>query len=109
QERKDRERALKATEVDEVQLDKHMSEIERQQFQDYAGRVISYMDENGRNTYPMKKVYVEEMKRFDQWNQGYRKNESRSSNSESKPRTQEKNTYDQTKKNLGFQWDIPQQ
>ncbi|CAF3177590.1 unnamed protein product [Rotaria socialis] len=109
QERKDRERALKATEVDEVQLDKHMSEIERQQFQDYAGRVISYMDENGRNTYPMKKVYVEEMKRFDQWNQGYRKNESRSSNSERKPRTQEKNTFDQTKKNLGFQWDIPQQ
>jgi hypothetical protein len=33
-----------------------MNEVEKQQFQDYAGRVISYMEENGRNTYPMKKV-----------------------------------------------------
>ncbi len=35
-----------------------MNEIEKQQFQDYAGRVISYMEENGRNTYPLKKVYI---------------------------------------------------
>ena len=33
-----------------------MNEIEKQQYQDYAGRVISYMEENQRNTYPMKKV-----------------------------------------------------
>ena len=43
-------------EVDEVRLDKYMNEIEKQQFQDYAERVISYMSENGRNTFPMKKV-----------------------------------------------------
>ncbi len=47
---------MKTAEADEAQLDKHTSEIERQQFQDYAGRVISYMEENGRNTYPLKKV-----------------------------------------------------
>jgi len=34
-----------------------MNEIEKQQFQDYAGRVISYMEENGRNTYPLKRVF----------------------------------------------------
>lgn len=56
QDRKDHERGLKSSEVEEVQAEKHMSEIERQQFQDYAGRVITYMDENGRNTYPLKKV-----------------------------------------------------
>jgi hypothetical protein len=44
--------------MEEVQLDKHMNDIEKQQFQDYAGRVISYMEENGRNTYPMKKVCI---------------------------------------------------
>jgi len=49
---------LKTSEIEEVQLDKHMNEIEKQQFQDYAGRVISYMEENGRNTYPLKKVYI---------------------------------------------------
>lgn len=58
QERKDRERGLKDSEVEEVLLDKHMNDIDKQQFQDYAERVISYMDENGRNTYPMKKVAV---------------------------------------------------
>lgn len=35
-----------------------MNEVERQQFEDYAGRVISYMEENGRNTYPLKKVLI---------------------------------------------------
>ena len=33
-----------------------MNEIERQQYQDYTGRVIQYMEENGRNTYPMQRV-----------------------------------------------------
>ena len=56
QERKDRERGLKDSEVEEVLLDKHMNDVDKQQFQDYAERVISYMDENGRNTYPLKKV-----------------------------------------------------
>lgn len=35
-----------------------MNDVEKQQFDDYAGRVIAYMDENGRNTYPMKKVKI---------------------------------------------------
>ncbi|CAF3190640.1 unnamed protein product [Rotaria sp. Silwood2] len=107
QERKEREHGLKSSELEEVQLDKHMNEIERQQYQDYAGRVISYMEENGRNTYPMKKVYAEEMKRFEQWNQGYRKIESQNNNDEKKSLNQNKKSLDQTKKNLGFQWDIP--
>lgn len=97
-ERKDRERVLKSGEFDETQMDKHTSEIERQQYQDYAGRVIAYMEENGRNTYPMKKVYNEEMKRFDQWSQGFKK--SGTPNSE-----QGKKSFNDTKKHLGFQWD----
>ncbi len=56
QERKDRQRDLKANEINEVQLDKHMNEVEREQYQDYTGRVISYMEETGRNTYPLKRV-----------------------------------------------------
>ena len=47
---------MKASELEEVLLDKHMTEVEKQQYQDYTGRVIAYMDENGRNTYPMKRV-----------------------------------------------------
>jgi hypothetical protein len=39
-------------------MERHVNEIEKEQFQDYAGRVISYMEENGRNTYPMKKVFL---------------------------------------------------
>ncbi|CAF1194855.1 unnamed protein product, partial [Adineta ricciae] len=108
QERKDRERGLKTGEVDEVQVEKQMNEIEREQFQDYAGRVISYMEENGRNTYPLKKVYADEMKRFDEWSQGYRKTDTSNSNGERKPRSQDKKSFDTTKKNLGFQWEIPQ-
>ncbi|CAF4338149.1 unnamed protein product, partial [Adineta steineri] len=73
QERKDREREVRDNEAQEVHRDKETNEIERQQFQDYAGRVISYMDENERNTYPLKKVYNEEMKRFDDLSQGYRR------------------------------------
>ncbi len=33
-----------------------MNEVERQQYQDYTGRVISHMEENGRNIIPMKRV-----------------------------------------------------
>jgi len=43
------------------------------------------------------------MKRFDQWSQGYRKSDSR----ETKPRSKDKKSFNDTKKNLGFQWDIP--
>ncbi|CAF0865431.1 unnamed protein product [Adineta steineri] len=107
QERKDREREVRDNEAQEVHRDKETNEIERQQFQDYAGRVISYMDENERNTYPLKKVYNEEMKRFDDLSQGYRRTGSSNSNSEKKPRSQDKAAFDKTKKNLGFQWEIP--
>lgn len=47
---------MKDAEIEEVQRDRHMNEVERQQYEDYTGQVISYMEEHGRNTYPMKKV-----------------------------------------------------
>ena len=58
EEQKERRRGFKSTDADEAQLDKRMSDIERQQYQDYTQRVISYMEENGRNTYPLKKVGI---------------------------------------------------
>jgi hypothetical protein len=45
------------------------------------------------------------MKRFDEWSQGYMKTEN--SNGENKPRSQNKKTFEATKKNLGFEWEIP--
>ena len=48
------------------------------------------------------------MKRFDEWSQGYRKTDTSNSNGERKPRSQDKKSFDTTKKNLGFQWEIPQ-
>lgn len=56
QERKDRQRELKANELEEVQTDQHLNTVKKQQYQDYTGRVIAFMDGNGRNTYPMKRV-----------------------------------------------------
>lgn len=47
---------MKANQLDEFHMDKHLNEVERQQYRDYTGRVIDFMQENGRNTYPMKKV-----------------------------------------------------
>jgi hypothetical protein len=47
------------------------------------------------------------MKRFDQWSQRYRKNGTPNNNGEKKPRGQDKKSFDDTKKHLGFQWDIP--
>ncbi|CAF0796131.1 unnamed protein product [Rotaria sp. Silwood1] len=108
QERKDRQRDLKASEMDEIQMDRHMNEVEKQQYQDYTGRVISYMEENGRNTYPMKRVVTDEIKRFDQLNHAYKKTDTPiNGNGEKKPGSQDKKTLDETKKHLGFQWDIP--
>ncbi len=52
-------------------------------------------------------VYNEEIKRFDQLNQGYRTTQSANNNQETKARTQNKKSLNDTKKNLGFQWDIP--
>lgn len=39
-----------------VQKDMELLNLEDKQFEDYATRVISYMEDHGRNTYPMKKV-----------------------------------------------------
>ncbi|CAF3177893.1 unnamed protein product [Rotaria socialis] len=108
QERKDRQRDMKASELEEVLLDKHMNEVEKQQYQDYTGRVIAYMDENGRNTYPMRRAVADEVQRFDQLNQGINKAESQTNeNGEKKPGSQDKKSLEETKKHLGFQWDIP--
>ncbi len=53
-------------------------------------------------------VVTEEIKRFDQLNQGYKKSETSSNETgEKKPVNQNKKTLDETKKHLGFQWDIP--
>ncbi len=41
------------------------------------------------------------MKRFDQWSQGYKKPENPSGNGEKKPQS-----LTDTKKHLGFQWDM---
>ncbi len=120
---------MKANEFDEVQLDKHMNEVDRQQYQDYTGRVISYMDENGRNTYPLKRVclkkfslfildfllneiqaVVDEMKRFDQLNQGYKKTDTPTNTIvEKKSDNPNIQTLDETKKHMGFQWNKPNQ
>jgi hypothetical protein len=43
------------------------------------------------------------MKRFDQWSQGYKKSDS----GETKLRSKDKKSLNDTKKNLGFQWDMP--
>ncbi|CAF4327631.1 unnamed protein product, partial [Adineta steineri] len=53
QERKDRERNLKASELDEMQFEKQVNENEREQYQEYTGRVMSYLEENGRNIFPL--------------------------------------------------------
>lgn len=39
-----------------VLKDMELLSLEDKQFEDYANRVIKYMEERGRNTYPMKKV-----------------------------------------------------
>ncbi|CAF4698938.1 unnamed protein product, partial [Rotaria magnacalcarata] len=63
-----------------------MNEVEKQQYQDYTGRVIAYMDENGRNTYPMRRAVADEVQRFDQLNHGINKAESQTNeNGEKQP------------------------
>ncbi len=42
------------------------------------------------------------MKRFDQWSQGYKKPETPNSNEENK----KTKSLNDTKKHLGFQWDV---
>ena len=50
---------MKENEVQEIQLDKQMNEIERQQYLEYTGRVMSYLEENGRDIHPMQRVRSE--------------------------------------------------
>jgi hypothetical protein len=45
------------------------------------------------------------MKRFDEWN--HKKTESPNNNGEKKPGRKDKKSLDDTKKHLGFQWEIP--
>jgi hypothetical protein len=49
------------------------------------------------------------MKRFDDLNPGVTKVESPNETGEKKPGSKDKKTLDETKKHLGFQWDIPSQ
>ena len=47
------------------------------------------------------------MRRFDQFNHGSKKSSTpSSSNGERKPRSHEKKSLEDTKKHLGFQWDV---
>jgi hypothetical protein len=53
-------------------------------------------------------VVAEEVKRFDEFNQGYKKTESSlNGTGEKKPGSHDKKSLDETKQHLGFQWDIP--
>ncbi len=48
------------------------------------------------------------MKRFDELSQGYKKTETPlNTNGEKKPGSQDIKSLDETKKNLGFQWNVP--
>ncbi len=38
--------------------------MEDKQFEDYATKVIDYMEHHGRNVYPMKKVKIETKREF---------------------------------------------
>ncbi|UJR26116.1 hypothetical protein I4U23_007462 [Adineta vaga] len=107
--RKDHQRNLKENEVHEIELDKQMNEIERQQYQEYTGRVMSYLEENGRDIHPMKRTVAEEFKRFDDFSQGYKKTETpRNGQEEKKTDNHDRPSLNETKKRLGFQWEIPQ-
>ncbi|CAF0782933.1 unnamed protein product, partial [Didymodactylos carnosus] len=108
EQRKERAREMKEGDMDEVRLEKHMNQVEKEQFEDYANRVINYMDENGRNTYPMKKVLNEELKKYDQLNQGYSSVGNGNNNSKPGQSQQQMNrNITDTKKNLGFGWEVP--
>ncbi|CAF0804529.1 unnamed protein product [Adineta ricciae] len=107
--RKERERALKENEIQEIQLDKQMNEVERQQYLEYTGRVMSYLEDNGRDIHPMQRTVAEEMKRFDNFNHSSKKTETpRNGQEEKKSSSHDRPSLNDTKKHLGFQWEIPQ-
>lgn len=55
-ERKDQEKQIKFADRDFVLREMELMNMEDKQFEDYATKVIDYMEHHGRNTYPMKKV-----------------------------------------------------
>lgn len=57
-ERKDLERRIQKADKEYVLKEIELMNLEDKQFEDYASRVIEYMDAHGRNTYPMKKVIL---------------------------------------------------
>ncbi|CAF0783083.1 unnamed protein product [Brachionus calyciflorus] len=54
--RKDLEGRIRKADKEFVLKEIELMNLEDKQFEDYATRVIEYMDAHGRNTYPMKKV-----------------------------------------------------
>lgn len=55
-ERQIAEKNIRLGEKDFVKNEQKLIDLEDKQFEDYANRVIDYMGDHGRNTYPMKKV-----------------------------------------------------
>ncbi len=54
-------------------------------------------------------IVADEIKRFDQLSQGYKKIETPpNANGEKKPGTHDIKSLDETKKHLGFQWNLPE-
>lgn len=57
-ERKDMEKNEKYENREFVAREMELLNLEDKQFEDYATKVIDYMEKHGRNTYPMKKVFT---------------------------------------------------
>lgn len=58
-ERRDQEKQIKFADRDFVLREMELMNMEDKQFEDYATKVIDYMEHHGRNVYPMKKVIGE--------------------------------------------------
>lgn len=54
--RKDNDKKQRISEIEYTKQEKKLMDLEDKQFEDYANKVIEYMDKHGRNTYPLKKV-----------------------------------------------------
>ncbi len=55
-ERRDQEKQIQFADRDFVLREMELMNMEDKQFEDYATKVINYMEHHGRNVYPMKKV-----------------------------------------------------
>lgn len=56
-ERKDNDRKQRISEIEYIKQEKKLADLEDKQFEDYANKVIDYMEKHGRNTYPLKRVF----------------------------------------------------